>query len=71
MEQYFAQINENQIVIDIHVVTSEFMAENPERYPGVWVETFYDLPNKQYAAIGYTYNYETQDFIAPLAPVEP
>jgi hypothetical protein len=30
--QYFAQIDENNIVINVHVVTAEFMAANPERY---------------------------------------
>ena len=68
--QYFAQINENNIVTDVHVVTAEFMAANPERYLGVWVETFYDINGKTYAAIGYTYSYDTQDFTAPL-PIEP
>ena len=64
--QYFAQINENNVVINVAVVTSEFMAENPERYLGTWVETFIDNPNKTYAGIGFTYNYETQDFTAPI-----
>lgn len=67
--QYFAQINENNVVINVHVVTAEFMAANPERYPGTWVETFFDTPNKTYAGIGYTYDYETQDFTAPI--IEP
>jgi hypothetical protein len=71
--QYFAQLNENDVVIDLHCVTAEFMAENPERYLGTWVETFVDDPNKQYAGIGFIYNYETQNFEAPLSPepVEP
>ena len=68
--QYFAQLDANNIVIDIAVVTHEFMQENPDRYPGTWVETFYDLPNKTYAGIGFTYNENTKDFTAP-APVEP
>ena len=63
--QYFAQLDENDVVINVHVVTTEFMAENPERYPGVWVETFFDTPNKTYAGIGYTYDYDTQDFTPP------
>jgi len=68
--QYFAQLDENNKVIIVHVVTAEFMAANPERYPGVWVETFMNAPNKTYAAAGYTYNFDTKDFTAPL-PVEP
>ena len=65
MKTYFAQLNDDNIVTDVHVVTAEFMAENPERYLGVWVETFYDDPNKTYAGVGYTYDYDTQDFTAP------
>jgi hypothetical protein len=69
--QYFAQINENNVVINVHVVTAEFMAQNPERYPGVWVETFFNTENKTYAGIGFTYNYETQDFTPPyIEPIE-
>ncbi len=71
MKTYFAQINNDNIVTDVHVVTPEFMAENPERYPGVWVETFYNDPNKTYAGVGYTYDFDTQDFTAPPLPVEP
>ena len=63
--QYFAQLDENNICIWVAVVTAEFMAENSDRYPGVWVETFTDKPNKQYAGIGYTYDEETQNFIVP------
>lgn len=68
--QYFAQLNENNFVINVHCVTAEFMAENPERYPGVWVETFFDLDGKNYAGIGWTYDYETENFVAPPAPIE-
>lgn len=71
MRTYFAQLNDDNIVTDVHVVTAEFMAENPERYLGVWVETFYDDPNKTYAGVGYTYDYDTQDFTAPPLPTEP
>ena len=71
MRTYFAQLNDDNIVTDVHVVTAEFMAENPDRYLGVWVETFYDDPNKTYAGVGYTYDFETQDFTAPPLPTEP
>ena len=67
--QYFAQLDDNNIVINVHVVTAEFMAANPDRYPGVWVETFFDKAGKQYAGIGYEYLEDEQDFIAPY--VEP
>lgn len=68
-EQYFAQLDPNNVVINVHVVTAEFMAANPERYAGTWVETFVDNPNKQYAGVGYIYDYNTQNFTAPT--VEP
>jgi hypothetical protein len=70
--QYFAQINEENIVQTVHVVTAQFMEENPERYPGIWVETFVDIPGKTYAGIGYTYDPLTQNFNAPVAlPIAP
>jgi len=68
--QYFAQINGNNIVTNVAVVTAEFMAENPERYPGTWVETFIDTA-KTYAGVGYIYNPVTQDFAAPITPPSP
>jgi hypothetical protein len=66
--QYFAQINADNIVITVAVVTTEFMAANPERYTGIWVETFID-DTHTYAGVGYTYHYDTQDFTPPV--VEP
>ena len=62
--QYFAQIDENNIVTRIAVVQKSFLEENPQRYPGRWVETFFDDPNKTYAGIGFEYLEETQDFRA-------
>lgn len=67
---FFAQLDDNNVVIDVHCVTQEFLEANPERYPGTWVETFYDTDNKTYAGIGFTYSYDTQDFVAPPT-VEP
>ena len=69
--QYFAQIDENNIVINIAVVHRDFLEANPERYPGTWVETFLDLPNKTYAGLGYTYDSKTKDFVAPPPPPIP
>lgn len=62
---YYAQIDDNNVVINVHVVTAEFMAANPDRYPGTWVETFWNTPNKTYAGVGFIYNPQTNDFIAP------
>lgn len=68
--QYFAQLDANNVVISIHVVTTEFMAANSDRYQGLWVETFIDETHT-YAGIGYTYDYDTQNFTSPPAPTEP
>ena len=71
--QYFAQIDVNNVVTSVHVVTAEYMAENPQQYLGVWVETFFDIEGKTFAGIGDTYDYETQNFV-PIPqpnPVEP
>ena len=66
--QYFAQIDENNIVINVAVVQQEFLEANPERYTGTWVETFFDTAGKTYAGIGYTYDEASQDFVAPPSP---
>jgi len=66
--QYFAQIDDNNIVTSVHVVTAEFMAANPERYPGTWVETFFDTSGKTYAGVGFIYDDDTQDFTQPPSP---
>lgn len=66
---YFAQLDANKIVLAVHVVTAEHMAENPELYPGVWVETFLDDPTKTYAGVGFIYNAQTKNFTPPV--IEP
>jgi hypothetical protein len=69
--QYFAQIDDNNIVTNVHVVQQEFLEANPERYTGTWVETFIDNTHT-YAGVGYTYDYDTQDFTPPPPPpIEP
>jgi hypothetical protein len=70
--QYFAQLDENNVVVSVAVVMEEFLEANPERYPGTWVETFFDILDKTYAGVGYIYDEETQDFSPPAAdPIEP
>jgi len=66
--QFFAQLDENNVVTTVHCVTQEFLEANPDRYQGVWVETFYNTEGKTYAGIGFTYNEVTQDFVAPPDP---
>ena len=67
---YFAQVT-NGIATNVAVVTAEFMAENPDRYPGEWVQTYFDSADKTYAGMGYTYDPATQDFTAPFVPPLP
>jgi hypothetical protein len=69
--QYFAQIDDNNIVTNVAVVTKTFLEANPDRYEGTWVETFVDVEGKTYAGIGYIYDPATQDFVIPVAPELP
>ncbi len=66
--QFFAQLDENNIVTKIAVVQREFLEANPQRYTGTWVETFFNTAGKTYAGIGYTYDDASQDFVAPVVP---
>ena len=66
--QYFAQIDDNNVVTHVAVVQREFLESNPQRYQGRWVETFFDTPGKTYAGIGMIYDEATQDFVAPVMP---
>lgn len=66
--QYFAQLDDNDVVVRVAVVTREFLEANPDRYQGSWVETFFDTEGKTYAGVGFTYDEATQDFVAPAAP---
>jgi len=70
--QYFAQLDQNDFVINVHCVTQEFLEANPDRYPGVWVETFFDTDGKTYAGIGFIYDFDTQDFTPPpkIEPID-
>jgi hypothetical protein len=71
MSQYFAQLDDNNVVTHVAVVTADFMADNPDRYPGRWVETFFDTAGKTYAGVGYIYNEDTEAVEAPVVPELP
>jgi len=73
MKQYFAQINDDNVVTNVRVVTQDFLEANPDRYTGRWVETFYDTAGKTYAGVGFIYDDATQDFVQPppTIPNEP
>ena len=62
MAQYFAQIDDNNIVTKVAVVSQSFLEANPQRYPGRWVETFFDTAGKQYAGVGMKYLENEEDF---------
>ena len=66
--QYFAQINDDNVVTHVAVVQREFLEANPQRYTGRWVETFFDTKGKTYAGIGFTYDEVSEDFVAPVSP---
>lgn len=64
---YFAQIDEN-IVLQVIAVNDDI--ENGTEFctnllGGVWVQTYINNPNKNYAAINYTYDAVKNNFIAP------
>ena len=61
--QYFAQVTDG-VVTKVAVTTAEFMAANPDRYQGEWIETFIGVEGKTYAGIGYSWN--GTDFVAPI-----
>lgn len=64
--QYFAQIDDNNVVTHVAVVMEDFLRANPDRYQGRWVETFFDTAGKTYAGVGFIYDEATQDFIPPV-----
>ena len=61
--QFFAQVTDG-VVTDVRVVSAEFMAANPERYEGEWIETFIGVEGKTYAGVGFIWN--GTDFVAPI-----
>jgi hypothetical protein len=63
MSTYFAQVT-NGVVTKVAVVSADFMAANPDRYPGEWHETFFDVEGKTYAGIGYTW--DGTNFLPPV-----
>jgi hypothetical protein len=66
--QYFAQLDDNNVVTHVAVVQKDFLDANPDRYTGRWVETFFDTEGKVYAGIGFIYDDATQDFTTPVVP---
>ena len=65
MTQYFAQVVDG-IVTDVRVVAAEFMASNPDRYSGTWVETFFGVEGKVFAGVGC--GWDGTNFIPVIEP---
>lgn len=64
---YYAQIV-NDIVTEVIVISND--TPNGAQFAhdlfgGVWVKTFINTTNKNYAGIGYRYDATNQNFIAP------
>ena len=57
---YFAELDENNIVIRVIVANSKEWCE--QRLGGIWVQAHEPLD----AGIGYTYEESTDTFIAPV-----
>jgi hypothetical protein len=76
---YYAELDAENIVTQ--VITGVPPTETIEGLPAAeWysnftgvtcVPTFIDAPNKTYAGIGYTYDAEIEDFVAPVIPELP
>lgn len=61
---YFAQLDENNIVLQVIVAESQELCEH--LFNGVWKETFETIDNKPpMASIGYKWDEELKGFIAP------
>jgi len=71
MFTYFAHITADNVVDEVIVADQQFVNETYGANADQWVETFIDTPGKTYAGVGYTWDDETQDFVAPPEPVEP
>jgi hypothetical protein len=76
MTTYWAKLDTSNIVVEVITGVDEATIDGIPT--GDWysnftgspcVETFIDNPEKTYAGIGYTYNYDTQDFTAPIQPI--
>jgi hypothetical protein len=79
MATYWAELDTNNVVTQVITGVDDLTidgiptAEWYSNYVGApCVETWLDRADKTYAGIGYTYSYETQDFIAPhIEPAPP
>lgn len=66
---HFAKLDATNTVIDVALVTREFLEANPDRYQGVWVETWQNVDGVVFAGLGAKYDPETETFTAYEPPV--
>ena len=68
----FAKV-ENGIVTDVRVVEWDFLVANPERYgdSALYVECFRDGSGRGYCGVGYTYDADVDEFVAPVVEDAP
>ena len=75
---HFAKLNDNNIVLEVNVVSNEALDTSNEEASGIafltewsgghsnWKQTSYNGNiRKQYCGIGYSYNAEADVFVAP------
>jgi hypothetical protein len=63
---HFAQIDENNIVIQVIVAEQDFIDSGAVGDPSKWIQTSYNNNfRKQYAGIGYIYDAQADVFISP------
>ncbi len=83
---HFARIDENNVVLDVLVVSNDALGNLPfpesepvgvefmrSLFPGTnWKQTSYNASFRGcYAGIGYTYNAERDEFVAPEIVEQP
>ena len=64
---YHAQINSNNVVIQICVCSASNILGNPSAYPGTWVPMWMGVNGKNYAGPGWTYDPVAQNFYPPTS----
>jgi len=73
---HFAQINENDVVVQVIVAEQDFINTGAVGDPSRWIQTSYNTIGgvhrlggtplrKNYAGIGYTYNRQLDAFVPP------
>jgi DMSO/TMAO reductase YedYZ molybdopterin-dependent catalytic subunit len=67
--QFFAQLDENNVVTTVHCVTQQFLEANPDRYQGVGLKHFLTQTAKPTQAL-VSHTITTHKTLRP-PPIEP